>query len=248
MVQAPQSKVKKAARGVLIVLLIVFSLASVVFSLVVLFSDINPRKEVSPAQARGLFTTFIYEYIDEVHPQRLPQGREWTIDRLNFPNNNFATVVATDGQIKSRLEFIYTVEYPNVRVIKVNDITGRDLQDANLTLIRYLDFLRREDYSNAAVLYGGSISRLTPYGPAGAPLPVLLEGYCEATSPAERCVSFIINDLKRDPAISGDYLFKVEYTLPDNTELIISDGKKEFDLIVEAQDDGQYLVTSLPFD
>lgn len=248
MVQGANTKFQKIARSILIVLLVVFSLASVIFSLVVLFSDFRPGAEVTQSQSRGLFTVFIYDYINEVHPQRLPQGRQWTVEKLYFPNKNFATVDATDGQIKSTIELIYTIEYPNVRIIKVNDITGRDLQDANITLIRFLDFLNREDYTNAAVLYGGSISRLAPYGPADSSLSSLLDGYCSTTSPANKCLTFAINESRRDLITAGVYSFVLSYTLPDNTPLIMSDGRNEFSGTVALQDDGQFLVTSLPFD
>ena len=241
------SKSQKVIKRVLLALLIVFSLASISFSFFVLFTDIGSRGQVSHAQARGMFTAFIHDYIDEVHPQRLPLGRSWRVQSIDFTSNNLAVVEATDGQTKSLLEFIYVIERPNVRVMKINDMTGRDMQDAKISLIRYLDFLQREDYDNASALYGGPIARLVPYGAPSAPLPQLLEGYCEQVSPAGKCLVFSIGDTRKDP-VTGTYRFTVMYQNPDSTKLYLASGKEAFELQVEARDRNTFVVTSLPFD
>ncbi|MBI4090967.1 MAG: hypothetical protein HY422_03000 [Candidatus Komeilibacteria bacterium] len=237
----------KILRTILIALLVLFSVASVAFSLFVLFTDLGKKPEISSAQARGLFTVFIYDYIDEVHPQKPSAGHSWTIDQLDFPNKNFARVTASDGLLRSKLEFIYVVEYPNVRILKINDITGRDLEDANVAVIRFLTFMQNGDYANAAVLYAGPISRLVPYGGPNSPLPVLLEGYCTQTSPAKKCLPFHINESSRDP-ISGEYRFIVNYELPDTTQLTLPNGKTDFVMAAKVMEDGFYKITALPFD
>lgn len=237
----------KVLRAILITLLVLFSVASVVFSLVVLFSDLGKKPDISPAQSKGLFTVFIYDYINEVHPQKLPAGQSWAITQLDFPNKNFARVTATSGQLYSKLEFIYTVEYPNIRVLKINDITGQDLEDANIALIRFLSAMQSGDYANAAVLYAGSVSRLVPYGIPGSPLPILLEGYCAQTSPAKKCLPFHIKESSKDP-VSGEYRFIVNYELPDKTLLALPSGKTDFVMTAKIAEDGFYRITSLPFD
>lgn len=241
------SQAHKILRAILITLLVLFSVASVVFSLVVLFSDFGKKPDISAAQSNGLFTVFIYDYINEVHPQKLPAGQNWTIQQLDFPNKNLARVTATGGQLYSKLEFIYTIEYPNVRVLKINDTTGQDLEDANVALIRFLSFMQSGEYANAAVLYAGSISRLVPYGNPGSPLPSLLEGYCIQTSPTKKCLSFHIKESGKDP-VSGEYRFIVNYELPDKTQLTIPNGKTDFVMTAKIAEDGFYKITSLPFD
>lgn len=237
----------RMAKTGLLILLCVFTAASLIFSLYVLFGDFGGNKEVSPAQARGLFTVFVYENLNEVHPNRLPLGRSWQVTSLDFPNKNFAVVEATDGQTRSKLEFIYIIEYPNVRVLKINDITGRDLQDANLALIRYLTFLQNGDYENAAVSYGGSIARLVPYGADDASLPKLLEGYCMKASVVQKCLPFTITNARKDLE-TGSYRFTVTYRLPDNTPFKLLDGTSSFNAIVESPDTSSFRVTTLPFD
>lgn len=243
----PESRSVKFAKKMLIVLLCLFTAASLLFSLYALFGDIGGAKEVSPAQARGLFTVFIYDNLNDVHPIRLPLGTSWRITSMDFPNKNFAVVEATDGKTRSKLEFIYVIEYPNVRVLKINDVTGRDLQDANIALIRFLTFLETEDYENAAALYGGSIARLTPYGDATASLTELLEGYCTRTTPVQKCLSFTISNVRKDLE-SGTYRFTVRYRLPDNSPFALLDGTSSFNAMVESPDAAVFRVTSLPFD
>jgi hypothetical protein len=177
----------------------------------------------------------------------LPAGRSWTIESIDFSNQNFAQVKTTDGQLRSDLEFVYVIEYPKVRILKINDITGRDLEDANIAVIRYLTFMQNGDYSNAAVLYAGPISRLVPYGIPSSPLPILLEGYCAQTSPVHKCLPFDIIGSGKDP-VSGEYRFSVTYELPDKKPFILPSGKAEFTVVAQQQSDGFYKVTSLPFD
>jgi hypothetical protein len=247
MAREERSRTRKVSKILLLVALVIFSAASVIFSVYVLFTDLGYRTEVTPSQARGLFTVFIYDYINEIHPQRLPAGLTWEINELQFISKNLAVVDASDGQTKSSLEFIYIIEYPNVRVLKINDVTGRELQDANVALIRFLDAMKSGAYSDAAALYGGSISRLVPYGKLNAPLPDLLEGYCTKTTPAKSCLPFSIHDAKQE-LVSGGYQFVVTYALPDGSDFELVSGKSEFKAIVEKNDDQQLTVTTLPFD
>ncbi len=243
------SKEVKVAKNILLALLVLFSAASVVFSLYVLFGDLGGTAPVSPAQSRGLFTVFIYDHINDaqVNPNRPALGKSWQIKSLNFPNQNLAEVEASDGQTTSKLEFIYTIEYPDVRVMKINDVTGRDLQDANLTLVRFLTFLEGGDYENAATLYGGSIARLVPYGTDASSLPKLLEAYCMKETSTPKCLSFSVTNARKDLE-TGSYTFAVTYQLPDKTAFKLADGTSTFNAIVEATDSIVFKVTSLPFD
>lgn len=242
------AKTQKRLKAALIVLLVLFSTVSVIFSLVVLFTDLNPKRAVSTAQSSGLFTVFIYDYLNEIHPIRLPAGKFWTVKSIEFPNEHSAIVESTDGQTRSRLEFIYAIEYPSsVRVLKINDLTGRDIQDAQLALIRYLDFLRNADYENAAALYGGPLSTLVPYGPADAKLPELFAGYCSRVSPAHECLSFTIREPQKDE-VTGKYYFVVSYALPDNTGFVSPSGKENFVAEVVQNESGVFEVTTLPFE
>ena len=234
-------------RTSLVALLILFTASAIIFSIVVLLTDFGQGRQVSPEQARGLFTVFVYKYLNEVHPQKAALGRVWAIKNVNFPNNHMAVVEATDGQKRSKLEFVYTIEYPKVRVLKIYDITDRDIEDAKLALIRYLGFLHSSDYPNAAALYGGSVARLVPYGPASAPLPELMAGYCEQTSPAKACLSFSVKDAERGVS-ANTYRLTVKYTLPDGTTFNLANGKEDFEQVVEAVGGDEYKVTTLPFD
>lgn len=247
MARSVPSQCAKILKAILIVLLCLFSAASVIFSFYVLFTDLNPRTEVSPAQGRGLFTVFIYDNIDEVHPQRLPAGHIWTIKNIDFPNKNSAIVEAVDGTTRTKLEFIYAIEYPKVRVYRINDVMGRELQDAQLALIRFLGFLHDGGYTNAAWLYGGPLAPLTAYGSATAGVPKLLEGYCTKVSPENKCLPFLIQRSERD-AVSGNYIFMVTYQLSDNSILTLGDGTKEFTQIVRLNDANEFVVDTLPFD
>jgi hypothetical protein len=138
------------------------------------------------------------------------------------------------------------VEYPNVRVLKINDITNLDHEDAKLVLIRFLDFMEQADYSNAAVLYDGPVSRLTPYGSATAPLPQLLAGYCATVTPAKRCLPFVIKESSKDP-VTGEYQFVVNYRMPDTMVYKLENGKEDFVSLVRMSND-DYRVITLPFD
>ncbi len=242
-----ETKSVKIAKNILLVLLCVFSAASVVFSLFVLFGDLGGTRAVSPAQARGLFTVFIFDHINEVHPTKLPSGSTWQVTNLEFQNKNLAIVDTTDGHTRSKLEFIFVIEYPNVRILKVNDITGRDLEDANLTLVRFLTDMQGADYLNAAALYGGSISRLVQYGSESSSLPKLLEEYCAKATVAAHCLPFKITEARKNVE-TGTYNFTVKYTAPDKTLFTLPDGTSLFTASVEAKDSSVFRVVTLPFD
>src|SRR3989344_2451424 len=240
-------KTQKFLKRLLIMLLVAFSLVSVVFSVKVLFSDLNPKREATQAQASGIFTAFIYQYINEVHPVKLPPGRSWVIQSIEFPNAHSAIVESSDKQTRSRLEFIFAIESPNIPVLKITDLTNRDVEDARLALTRYYDFLRNADYENAALYYGGPVAPLVRYGGDQAPLPKLLQGYCESNTPGKRCLSFTISEGTRGEA-PDTYTFTVNYYQADNTRFDLPDGISDFTAHVEQRAGNIFVVDTLPFD
>ena len=242
-----ESRGRKITKGVLLGLLVLFSGAAIVFSLVVLFGEMGRDKQVTPAQARGMFTVFIHDYIDEIHPQRPAVGSEWVVSRVEFKNKNFAVVEANDGATFTTLEFIYVIEAPNVRVFKINDITGRDLQDAHLALIRFLMLLHDGLFNEAATLYGGSLSRLQPYGSGSFDTGAMLANYCKRVGPAGQCPEFTVSEPRHDPA-TNSYRFSVGYLLPDGTAYVRNDGARTFAAIVEPREGDTFVVVTLPFD
>lgn len=245
-----QKNENRVLKGVLLSFLVAFTLAAVVFSIYILFTDFNKSKPVSTAQAHGMFTVFVSRDIQEVmtlrFPSRVKAGKEWRVTDIDFKNDHLADVEATDGDAVARFEFIFSIEESNVRVLLVSDVTNRALEDAYYTLIRYLDALRGANYTSAASYYGGSLSRLLPYGDGGSDVAMLLKGYCEQVSPAHACLAFEITDKIRDPATKA-YKFNVRYTMPDGSVYALANGVDEFRSIVEPRNDSYYVLT-LPFD
>lgn len=247
--------IKKRTRailsGILLFVLCVFAVAAIGFSGYTLFKGFYKTKPVTSAAARGMFTVFVTRDIQEVlglrFPERIQNGNGWEVTDIDFKNDNLADVEATDGQSAARFEFIFAIEEgTNVRVLRVTDVTSRELEDAYLTLIRYLGALRNGEYGAAAVYYGGSVSRLTPYGDRSTDIAALLKGYCEIVSPEGRCLSFTILDKIRDTATRA-YKFNVNFYREAGSLYSLPDGTSMFRAIVEPRDDSYYVLT-LPFD
>ncbi len=242
-----QKEREYTCKVILLILLFAFSCVAIIFALYVLFSDIGNRKPISPEQTKGMFTVFIYKYINEVHPQKPAFGKTWAVTSLDFKSSNFAVVDATDSERRTRLEFVYAAEPPNIRVLRINDITGRDLQDAKIALIRYLDFMQSKNFIEAAKLYGGSQSRIQPYGKDGQDVASMLQGYCERVGPNGTCLKFFITQQNRDEA-TNSYKFTVAFLLPDGSTYQSPGGKQFFNAAVEERPGGEYVVITLPFD
>lgn len=237
----------KVIKGALLAFLVVFSAGAIIFSGYILFGDLKPFTRVTPSQAKGMFTVFAYSYIQEIHPQAPTDGSTWSVRDIEFESDHLAVVETTDGTKTARLEFIFLVEPPNVRVLKINDISGRDVQDANVTLIRYLSLLHEGHYDDAAVLYGGPLAPLVPYGNGNENVAVALEGYCKQITLYESCLLFSVKNPLRDSKTKA-YAFTVNYVTPDGSPYQDRNGKKEFNATVERRSSGEFVVLSLPFD
>lgn len=232
-------------KTILLIVLFSMSFGAIIFSLVVLFTDIGQRREVTSAEGRGMFTTFISTYIDEVSPRKASGNGHWQISNLEFKNKNLATVTASDGQAQAIFEFIYVIEGDNIRILKINDVSERDLQTAHITLIRFLSFLNTREYNEAAKFYGGSTSRLAPYAPAGSALDATFAGYCQAVSPTGQCMPFTISGQKTID--NNTFSFTVIYALPDGAVARI-EGRDHFSMSVSRRGPDDFVIISLPFD
>ena len=247
MKQKGVSDAQRIAKGFLLALLVIFSGAAIIFSVIVIFTDLGQRRPASQSESQARFYAFVRQYIDEVNPRKAAPGHKWQSVDVSYDSSNSATVIATDTVTKSELQFIYLVEGDNVRVLKINDITDQGLQDAQLAVIRYLDFLRMGNGVEAALLYGGPGDRLTPYGVPGTALPELFLHYCANVSPTGTCLPFTIHDHQQDNQ-SGLFRFVVTYQLPSGGQFTLPNGKKDFEVSVRERSHGDYVVVSLPFD
>lgn len=241
-----QKIVHPVATKIIIVCLCLFSVFAIIASVYILFSDSIGSRTVSEVESEGMFRSYINTHINQIHPSRPAAGSEWAVTHLDFDSANFAHVIASDGVRSTSLEVIFVVRGRQILILKVNDVTSRLLLDAQLALLRFLNFLHIQSYDEAAKLYNGSTDRLKDLDPMGDTASQL-KAYCAQVSPIGSCPRFEIEKAVDDSS-KGVFAFTVRYMAADGSTIKTQDNRTSFTVLVRQSVDGKLEVMTLPFD